>query len=434
MDRNFNDKDDFEEFLKQKADQYKIYPADRVWNNIYRSLHHPGRWIGLGLLILLTGTSLFIGKNSIPVSFSGDMHPASHPAAVNHSPALLINRKAIPPATTSARTPVGKGAGMAVLMPRTNATNVSVTPVHQQADRQAVLPEPADEVFSSYALITLPLRPRLTASLVIPARKFAEHNDKPVEPALAVLHRPVTRPAPATFMLQFYSSSMISYRRLTSDNPALTGTPVSSQYAGNVNSYVHHKPAAGFELGGKLLYQLSDNLTVYGGAQLNYSRYYIDAFSYKAEKASIALNNNSFSADTLSGYTSIRNLSGFAPEQLQNQYWQLSVPLGLEIALLGHGRLQFNIGGGVQPTLLLNSNAYLISSDYKNYLQSPDLARRFNVHTNFEAFVSYKAGGMKWQLGPQFRSQLLSSYSNQYKVKEYLTEFGIKFAVSKSIR
>ena len=326
MDRNFNDKDDFEEFLKQKADQYKIYPADRVWNNIYRSLHHPGRWIGLGLLILLTGTSLFIGKNSIPVSFSGDMHPASHPAAVNHSPALLINRKAIPPATTSARIPGGKGAGMAVLMPRTNATNVSVTPVHQQADRQAVLPEPADEVFSSYALITLPLRPRLTASLVIPARKFAEHNDKPVEPALAVLHRPVTRPAPATFMLQFYSSSMISYRRLTSDNPALTGTPVSSQYAGNVNSYVHHKPAAGFELGGKLLYQLSDNLTVYGGVQLNYSRYYIDAFSYKAEKASIALNNNSFSADTLSGYTSIRNLSGFASYQPTGRWIPHNLP------------------------------------------------------------------------------------------------------------
>jgi hypothetical protein len=45
MERNFyNDDDfDFEQFLKQKADQYKMYPSDRVWNNIDNSIRGSGQ-------------------------------------------------------------------------------------------------------------------------------------------------------------------------------------------------------------------------------------------------------------------------------------------------------------------------------------------------------------------------------------------------------
>jgi hypothetical protein len=144
---------------------------------------------------------------------------------------------------------------------------------------------------------------------------------------------------------------------------------------------------------------------------------------------------NSFPiADTVSNYTSIRNFEGYYPEQLQNQYFQLSMPLGAELKLLGNKRLQFSIAGSIQPTYLISSNSYLLSSDFKNYVQNPDLARKFNVHTNFEAFVSYKMGGLKWQLGPQFRYQLLSSYTNEYAIREYLTEFGFKLGVSKTIK
>ena len=55
MERNFYN-EGFEDLLKQKADQYKIYPSDRVWRNIYQSLHsrRKGFTIG-GLLLLLLG-------------------------------------------------------------------------------------------------------------------------------------------------------------------------------------------------------------------------------------------------------------------------------------------------------------------------------------------------------------------------------------------
>ena len=260
-------------------------------------------------------------------------------------------------------------------------------------------------------------------------------KEEAVKPANQIENAAAKQPLKySRWSLQYYASPTISYRRLSNVNAGNNNSsniPVASGDAGNINHYVNHKPATGFELGSNVQYRLSDNLRLFAGAQLNYSRYYIDAFKYHTEKASIALNNSQVH-DTVSGYTDIRNFSGYAPEQLQNKYLQLSLPVGIEIKLLGRKKLQFSVAGGVQPTFLLTSTSYLISSDYKNYIQSPDLARNFNVHTNFEAFVSYTTGGLRWQIGPQFRSQLLSSYSNQYRVREYLTEYGIKFGVTKS--
>src|SRR5882757_4521153 len=61
MERNFYT-DDFEEFLKEKADQNKMYPSDRVWNNVYGSLHHRRRWFAIGLVLLLVTSALMISR------------------------------------------------------------------------------------------------------------------------------------------------------------------------------------------------------------------------------------------------------------------------------------------------------------------------------------------------------------------------------------
>ena len=52
MERNINNKD-FEQFVKQNADQYRMYPSEKVWKGIYSSLHTRRTWYGLGLALLL---------------------------------------------------------------------------------------------------------------------------------------------------------------------------------------------------------------------------------------------------------------------------------------------------------------------------------------------------------------------------------------------
>src|SRR5438034_3987196 len=61
MDWNIYD-NDFEAFLKQKSDQYKMYPSDRVWNNIYSSLHGRKKWWALGFTLFLIGAGLVAGR------------------------------------------------------------------------------------------------------------------------------------------------------------------------------------------------------------------------------------------------------------------------------------------------------------------------------------------------------------------------------------
>ena len=61
MQRNFYT-DDFEQLIRQIADQYKMYPSDHVWKGVHRALHGRRRWYWTGLAILLLGAGLLTGK------------------------------------------------------------------------------------------------------------------------------------------------------------------------------------------------------------------------------------------------------------------------------------------------------------------------------------------------------------------------------------
>src|SRR5215470_13547158 len=51
MERNFNN--EFERFLKENADQHRMYPSARVWSGVYNALHTRRKWFGLGIILLL---------------------------------------------------------------------------------------------------------------------------------------------------------------------------------------------------------------------------------------------------------------------------------------------------------------------------------------------------------------------------------------------
>ena len=201
---------------------------------------------------------------------------------------------------------------------------------------------------------------------------------------------------------------------------------------GDIDKLVNHKPALGFELGTHAFLRLNNRIAVKGGIQFNYSKYDIRAFRTSREPATIALNSQV--PGTIINYTDLRNFGGTSVEDLKNQYFQLSMPVGVEVRVFGKDRLQFNVASTIQPTYLMNRNTYLITTDLKNYTQEPSLVRRWNVNAGAEAYISYTRGDVKWQVGPQFRYQLLSSYQNVYPIKEYLMEYGIKVGITKTIR
>jgi hypothetical protein len=58
MQRNYYT-DDFEQLIRQKADQYKMYPSDHVWKGVHKALHGRRRWYWAGTAVLLLGAGNF---------------------------------------------------------------------------------------------------------------------------------------------------------------------------------------------------------------------------------------------------------------------------------------------------------------------------------------------------------------------------------------
>src|SRR5882724_6808322 len=63
MERKFYN-DEFEELIRQKTDQYKMYPSEKAWKGIYNSLHTKRRRFIVGMSVLIIGF-LIIGGNEL---------------------------------------------------------------------------------------------------------------------------------------------------------------------------------------------------------------------------------------------------------------------------------------------------------------------------------------------------------------------------------
>src|ERR1022692_1889745 len=60
MERRFT-MNDFEQSLKEQADDFRMIPSKRVWHGIYNDLHPGRRWPSVSMSFLLIFTLLFIG-------------------------------------------------------------------------------------------------------------------------------------------------------------------------------------------------------------------------------------------------------------------------------------------------------------------------------------------------------------------------------------
>lgn len=467
---------EFEELLREKADQYKMYPSEKVWKGIDRSLRSRRRWYWSGFVLLLSGVTYFAVNDLI----SGDTRrtaAAPAPTAEIAAHQQVTTAQLVPFSTDisdlhTANTEVPQDETVTSdLFIEDSGTitaafqiplkllpgNESATP-QQKASFMISGLEPLDHSEAYNIELSWPLEntPAAIAGIgkmetrSVPGQTKGSVDLNPVETTSTDLKHKInwfedrmnmTIPsAPKRISWQLAFSPTVNYRKLTGNAgsrglPRNVSVPMAVRIEGDIDKLVNHKPALGFELGTHGLLRLSKRVSLKGGLQFNYSKYDIRAFRTPTEVATIALNSQlGRTPGAIVNYTDLRNFGGSAVEDLKNQYYQLSMPLGFEVRVFGNDRLQFNLASTIQPTYMLNKNTYLITTDLKNYTKEPSLVRRWNVNAGAEAYVSYTRGDVKWQVGPQFRYQLLSSYQKVYPIKEYLMEYGIKVGITKTIR
>lgn len=481
MQRNIYN-DDFERLIRQKADQYKMYPSDQVWKGVYKSLHGRKRWRWAGLAILLLGIGIYSGNwyfsdkpaarlaQNIEPSISAANNFQQAPTATSTVPFRWITSNRTASNTTVNRIDVRINGGSQdnistaqqqlatndIAGRRSNPNNESSGFSKENAfviinndfisnDERLNIIADKEDIATTKALANKSSEEKTEKSLSTFADASSESALNPNKEQTGGVNWlqdyavfQLTPAKPKRLGLQLHFSPTVNYRKLSGKSyypsAELKSVPLALNIVGDVDQFVKHKPALGFEIGSSVLYRYSKHVTLKAGVQFNYSRYQIEAYSSMPEIATIALNNQTFINDTVSSYSRIRNFSGYAEEDLFNQYFQISLPVGLEYKVIGSGKLELHVAGTIQPTYLVNKNSYLITTDFKNYMREPSLVRRWNVNGGLEAYVSYHTGSVRWQVGPQFRYQLLSTYSRKYPIKEQLMEYGVKVGVSRTLR
>ncbi|RYZ24354.1 MAG: hypothetical protein EOO16_01310 [Chitinophagaceae bacterium] len=263
----------------------------------------------------------------------------------------------------------------------------------------------------------------------------------PAAPALATVAPAESAPKPELqktlagarrMSLQFFFTPTVSYRSL-SENKDYAAAAASTSTLYNINDVVTHKPNIGVELGLSAKVPVSRMVKLQGGFQFNVSRYDVQAFDNAQPQPALMAFIGGGGQTSQTNYT---NLEGSSAQKdwLQNMYFQVSAPVGIEVMLAGNTNTQFGIASTIQPTFILSDQSYMLSTDYKSYAEVPWLIRRWNLNTALSTYVGYSTGKLNWQIGPQVRYQLFSSFVNKYPVKENLFDFGLRVGVSLNSR
>lgn len=460
MERQFHN-EDFEKFLKNNANQYRMYPSDKVWKGIYSALHTRQRWYAISALILLltsgallTFFTLTSNLEKAPVTANEINIGLAIPGAdkkINQNltgTQLTTNNIKRQNSTGSSinleveesNVPVEEKLYYMALLEKSNISpdlvfhkrilpNM-VTTENNLADYMEKYKIEGDQFNRlETPIITEEINPAISLSDKIGIDNNDANKINQAAMALASNNTPLkTARKGSRFTSQVYFTPTISYRKL-SENKAYTssatGQPFNYYQFVDINKKVKHKPAMGIEMGLDNRYALNSIISAKAGLQFNLSRYDIGAYFHSTEVATIALNSGN-GADSIIALSNYRNSNSYAPNWLENFYFQVSLPIGAEIILFGNKKAQWGIAGTIQPTYNLGERAYLITSDYKNYVKVPRLMRAWNLNTGVETFVSYSTGRIKWQVGPQVRYQHLSSFESDYPVKENLFNIGLK--------
>ncbi|MFN5762180.1 MAG: hypothetical protein ACK4V4_07120 [Sphingobacteriales bacterium] len=421
--------DEFEEFLQENADQHKLYPSDKVWAGIHRSIHQPKtKWsylfvamifMGLGIAGKIFDSQFTLRSTSLT---STTFSLTEQDVRLN---SVLQKMKTVDPQKMTDQFP--KSAQM-ISPAQNNEMDMSANQElqglvnaeqHVDLDIEKIT---GQEMIGSNRSIVLPPLHRNT-TITIPTNRAAT----PVIQDINIKSDKGLR-----LGWQFYISPTTSFRRLSGKGlPYYTnaGNNMTSVFAANdIERSVTHKPSLGFEMGGAITYQATNSVRLKAGLQFNVNRYEVQAFHSVPEVAPMTNNTGSGSINVVSTF---RNYSGFSKTWLKNQHIMMSFPIGAEIKLIGNDNISLNIAGTIQPTIVINNQAYMISTNMRNYAKAPSLYREFNVAGGAEAFLSIKRKSLRFNVGPQFRYQLISSYKKPYPISEHLTDYGLKVSIGR---
>lgn len=234
--------------------------------------------------------------------------------------------------------------------------------------------------------------------------------------------------------ISYYITPSIGFRNLHSVRDIKNYNAAYSSFAAN-NAVVSNSVASSrdekalnLEVGASMNYKLTKAVRLKTGLQVNYTNYIskVNDLGHPIQ-ASLAVNNQQ-DVNRSSQYTTSEGST-----HLNRSTLQIAVPIGTDIKIIGNDKFKWYVGASFQPTYVISGSAYVMSIDGKNYISEKPLLRKLNFNTALETYLSFKtSNGIIFNVGPQVRYQLLSTYKNNYNYSEKLYNVGVKIGVTTS--
>jgi hypothetical protein len=486
-DKNY--RDDFELFLKESTDEFRMVPSRKVWYSIYNNMHPDRRWPSMTVCMLILSAVLYIGienNNSLSnaarkyatENFNPNLNENTTDKNItflNPTPANTSTQKQLPvPLNNTAQfdAPVITENISAVsqinsndFIPNTNLENQLTNIIPKEKNEELI-------IFSNKKLVLrnkkLQLGEKTTLmnevqnntnetvtfqqdekNVLIPddilsdkeMNVIAKHENAELLKNLSLItekswkedyafrNKPAINKLKQNGSLSYYVTPSVGYRNFAKKNGFKSSTTSSNNFTNRILSADKNADdnfAVNLELGASFQYAVSSNIRIKSGLQANYTNYTSNV-SALGHPTQVAIDvNNSIPFYGVSNYSSTSGKT-----KLNQSSIQLAVPLGADVKLAGTGNLAWYVGATLQPTYLLKGSAYVLSTDAEYYAKEPTLLRKLNLNSAIETFVSFKSStGVTMTVGPQFRYQLFSTYKNQYNYSERLYNIGVKLGIS----
>ncbi|MEN9599225.1 MAG: hypothetical protein RL596_1536 [Bacteroidota bacterium] len=470
MDYKDYQDDSFEQFLQEEVNTHRMYPADDVWKNIRTELHGNRTWPALTVIALLIITSLTF--STILMTNTKEFRLEKENAAV----AAAKEMAAINSKVEAGNTPdyfIGVEPHRITAATISQIEENSYANFNEAPHTKIVTPEATIQT-SSAAIDVNTIQSITVTAATHAGLHLKEELIKAEEPKETIAFTGLTKEATKTVNqtnpiiaieeidksefskrklfawnkvaklgFQFYITPSQSYRVLSdatvkeiiqpsslAPSAAQTG-PLGLDYRAGVNDIVRHRPAVGLEFGVAALYKINHRLQLKTGVQMNFRQYTVETFRTRnSDVATISLVNGR-GIENINLPSNFSNSAGYKTEEIANKIYEVAVPIGIQWQIWGHHKFGLNAEASVQPTYTISNNSLLLSTDFKNYTNGSAFARKWNINTSLGIALTFKTGSNIWQIGPQVRYQHLPTYTNQYPIKEFRLDYGIRVGITR---
>jgi len=479
---------EFEDFLKNQANQHRMYPSDHVWRKIQGEVHGYRKWPALTIIAVFIIAALVVGTIAVKphtefVVQQKVQEAASQQSKINAASELTENGKAyaghlsvnnitrqtIAKVTETIQT--NEAHELLILPPSASLAEDDATWINTTAKSSVAAPSITDNDTNEKIVTEDNINTAAHNTVLQDTRfifsnnfslsnhgyqftntafkdefSFVRNNNSPAfnielaasRPAASSPLSKIGKKSSSKLDFQVYVTPSISYRRLVDDvqgsltKSYVTALPYAANYVVDLNHVIQHRPAVGYEVGFSLGYNAGKKFAIRTGVQFNARQYNIDAFVHSSEPATVALSadNSNLVLNTVSGF---RNIDGSRPIELKNRYYEIAVPVGIDWRPVNK-KFAWGISAAIQPTYTFDKEPFIITSNYKNYADGSQLMRNWNINANIETYLGYNTGKYRWQIGPQLRYQFLPTMANSFPIREYPVDLGIKLGLIRSLR